>query len=216
MPADRNADDLTWNSLLSRAANGDEEAWSEIHRHYTPYVNGWCLRFGMRDDRYREDRADVTSEVFLALTRRCRKNRATGISGTARALRTFLYVLTYRRCMDVFRARAEDRQTLKAARDGFDSALDASALLELLLNDPESVEDREFLPVIRCLKTAIAALKSVHWEAFRLVVLEEKSTEEVSSRLNLSPNNVRVIRHRVGAKLKESLDQALKARLPDA
>ena len=77
------------------------------------------------------------------------------------------------------------------------------------LEDPESQLSREWdrqhdQHVARRLLELLAGdFEPTTWEAFRMLVLEGRDTEEVAVRLNISPNAVRIAKLRVMARFRQ-------------
>ena len=65
---------VTRQSLLRRAREGDEGAWSDLSRLYTPLIRGYLRRQSVPE----AEQDDLVQEILLAIVRRLADLRALG------------------------------------------------------------------------------------------------------------------------------------------
>ena len=82
--------------LLERFAHGREDAFEELVRRYGPAIKGFALRLLNS----RDEAEDVYAETFLRVA------RARGQWEDRGSVRSWLYTLARRQCLDVLRHRA--------------------------------------------------------------------------------------------------------------
>ena len=92
-PEERNATGLT--EAISRAREGDSDAWAELYRQFAPAV----FRFCRRAMPSREDAEDATSEVFLKVRGKLDQYDA------SRPFNAWLYRVAANHCWDMLRRR---------------------------------------------------------------------------------------------------------------
>jgi RNA polymerase sigma factor (sigma-70 family) len=97
-------DDPSVVALVTRAANGDKDAWNEIIERYGPLVWSICMRYRLKN----QDIEDVGQTVWLLLVEQLGKLREPA------ALPGWLATTTQRECLRVLTAarKAEDAVTL--------------------------------------------------------------------------------------------------------
>lgn len=87
--------------LVARAGRGDDDAWAEIHRRYTPLVWAVCHRFGLSD----AHAMDVAATVWLRLVERL------GHLREPEALPGWLATTTRNECLTLLRREARQVPT---------------------------------------------------------------------------------------------------------
>src|SRR5271155_318644 len=112
-------DDPSVIALVTRAANGDQDAWNEIIERYEPLVWSICTRYRLRNS----DIEDVGQTVWLLLVEQLAKLREPA------ALPGWLATTTQRECL---RALAVARKT-----EGVGTLDDALPVLDAALIEQE-------------------------------------------------------------------------------
>ena len=183
-------------SLIYGALNFDGEAWErqdawcQIVQIYSPLVEHWCRRRGLRDDEV----ADLCQEVFKDLIgslARFRKEKA------GDSFRKWLRTMTEREIIDHYR------------KQGRDPVEPLPAGVEDTLPFPERNGEEEATEKCTLLMNSLELLKSRFAEetlrAFWLHV-EGKAADDIAKELNCNRGNVHVAVHRVKRAIKEKME----------
>ncbi len=152
---------------------------------YTPLVQNWLIRAGVRG----ADIEDLSQEVFRALV--------TGLADFRRdrpgdSFRAWLYGITRHRFLKHFDRAGRTPQ----ASGGTDAHLRLQQVAESETTDDQGAGDKQAL-YQRALDLVRGRFEEKTWEAFRLVVIESYSPDEVASRLGISPAAVRKHKSRI-------------------
>lgn len=182
-------------SLLERLRLGpDPDSWQRLVDLYAPLVAGWLRALGVQP----ADRDDLTQEVLTTLVRELPQFRHNLRAG---AFRRWLRGIVLNRLRSFRRAR----QPIPVSGDpSLEQALD-------LLEEPDSDlsrrwdEEHDRHVVRRLLELIEPEFEPATWQAFQLVVLEEKATREAAAALSLSPNAVRIAKSRVLARFRQEI-----------
>jgi RNA polymerase sigma-70 factor, ECF subfamily len=168
--------------------------WPRFVTLYAPVVRRWGLRAGLPTD----DADDLLQQVCLDVWRGITTFRREDGSFTA-----WVYTIARRRLIDFHRRQGRQADAVggtdflqrlqrePAPEDSAPAGLPSEALSPLVRRALDLVR-REFEP-----RT---------WEAFRLVVVEEKATADVAAALGMSPAAVRQAKSRVLRRLRAVLD----------
>lgn len=173
---------LTESSLVERARSGDASAYRELITRLAPAVRAYAKR------RLGQEAAveDFTQDALLAFVEAVEKDR---IEDPARAASFALGI-----CHNLARERAKVRDRRRSAVERFGDFADAATTHEPLLLDRARLED--------CLSYLTGRAQRVLHGSYFL----EDSDAEIAARMELSPANVRVIRHRSIAALRECVE----------
>lgn len=106
--------------LLPRCRRGDEDAYMEIYRLFSPMLYGTALRMLRRA----EEAEDVVQETFVRLVEKADELRAESAGGWLRRV-------TINRCLDVLRRRRRWREDELFELAGRDPAASRPASLDL-------------------------------------------------------------------------------------
>jgi RNA polymerase sigma factor (sigma-70 family) len=183
----------TQQSLLFQAQQGDASAWQHLARIYRPLILTWQRRQGLAD----ADAEDLTQEVLLAVLKNLSGFSHSGQPG---AFRSWLKTIAINRTRDAWRARAA-RHT----------ATGDSAVMEQLqrLEDPDNelsrAWDREH---DRYVIHSLLDLMQLEFEtstltAFRRLMLDGNSVDQVGQDLGMSAGAVYMAKSRVLKRLRE-------------
>lgn len=168
--------------LARRIADGDAAAEAELCRRFAPRIQLYGLKH-LRD----EDRArDLVQSVLVAVLEAARARR---IDDPERIDR---FVLGTSRNL-ALRRRAADTRAEPTEPAGLDVA---GALPALDALDVEAL--------LRCLQQVESRARTVLYLAFS----RDKSADEIAEVLAMTPGNVRVVRHRAVAQLRDCLGVA--------
>lgn len=183
-------------SLLERVRCQDQAAWQELVRLFGPLVFRWCRSSGLSP----EDAADVGQDVFrsvfvsLPTFRRDRPGQS---------FRSWLRTVVRSRICDATRAKrlpsagGSDNQAL--LNDTPDAMSDA----------PSSDDDVEEKTLIyrRALEIVRARVTEKSWQAFQLVVLEERPVDVAAQQLGMTPNSIYLVKSRMMRQLRDLLEE---------
>jgi RNA polymerase sigma-70 factor (ECF subfamily) len=184
---------VTRQSLLRRAREGDEGAWSDLSRLYTPLIRGYLRRQSVPE----AEQDDLVQEILLAIVRGLPTFEHSGRRG---AFRAWLRAVAYNHSCNYWRSPARRLSTLSATM-----AEETLARLE----DPENSlhrfwEEEHDQYVFRCLIDLIELeFEPTTVRAFRRVALEGASGAEVAGELGMTLAAVYASRSRVLKRLKE-------------
>lgn len=189
----------TSDSLLADACAGTERAWWRLVRNYSSMIFAWAKYAQLQD----ADASDVLQEVLFSVHRKLGDFRHTT---KARAFRAWLWTITRRKIIDVYRTKGtavtlppEVWNLLQGSPPDDDKPAvtpeQATARAELN-RQLESIRP-EFAPHI--------------WQAFWRTAVDGETAPDVASELGMTANAVRVAKHRVLSRLraaqKPNLDQ---------
>jgi RNA polymerase sigma-70 factor (ECF subfamily) len=181
-------------SLLERLNDqADGDAWRKMVAIYTPLIHGWLRRSGLTE----ADAEDLTQDVLSIVVRELPAFRYNQRRG---AFRNWLRTITLNRLRQLWRSRRIRPDAVGGSRfAGFlDELSDASSGLS-------RVWDREHDRHVarKLLSWVEPEFQPTTWLAFRLTVLEGKSTETVAVELGLTVNAVLIAKSRVLKRLRE-------------
>ena len=181
-------------TLLQRLRANEAEAWRSMVELYTPVVQHWCARGGVRG----ADAEDVLQEVFQAAARGLssfrREKAGDTFRGWLRGITRNLVLLHFRRAGRQPRARGGSDAFVQ-----LQEVADAAALPD---EDPEpeiSALYRRALELVR------AEFEERTWNAFWLTVVESRAPDEIAVGLGVTPAAVRKAKSRVLRRLKEEV-----------
>ncbi|HEY8389227.1 MAG TPA: sigma-70 family RNA polymerase sigma factor [Parasegetibacter sp.] len=153
--------------LLQRTAEGDEYAFSDLIRHYTPIIYRQLLTFIKNAHQAQE----LTQDVFVSVWRNREKLR------TMDNFAGYIYVITRNMAIRALRSIAE--QSVEVPDNKFYK----------LLQEPDSTLELKELKAI--LLEGIQRLPERRRQVFQLSRIELLSYEEIATRLNISKSAVK-------------------------
>lgn len=154
--------------MLSRLAKGDEQAFTNIFRHYHQRVYYFALKFVEE-----QDARDVAAESFIQLW-----NKRSEFGETS-SIANFLFVATRNRCYNILRTRiTHDRKQAELI-----SQLEQTA-------EPDLFIEQVRAELIGLIKEEVAKLPARMKEIFLLSFEEGLKPAEIASRLQLSVQTV--------------------------
>jgi RNA polymerase sigma factor (sigma-70 family) len=185
--------DMTRQSLLIRARDGEQAAWDDLHTLYRPLIVGWLHRQAVAD----RDLDDLVQEIFLAVYRGLASFSHGGRPG---AFRAWLRAIALNHSCNYWRSPAR--------RVGLAGNVAAEEALRQL-EDPDSElwhfwEEEHDRHLLRCL----LEMMEIEFEpatmlAFRRVALEGTTGVEAAKELGISVGAVYTARSRVLHRLRE-------------
>jgi RNA polymerase sigma-70 factor (ECF subfamily) len=175
-------------SLLERLRQAnDGAAWSEFVHLYTPLLYGWARRAGLSED----ETADLLQDVFATLLRELPRFEYQ----PDKSFRGWMRTILLNRWRTLQRRRSP-RPVPSEQLDELPGVGDPDL--------PGEAEERREL-VRRALALIEGEFTPATWQAFRQVVVLERSPGEVAAELGLSVNAVYLARSRVLRRLREHL-----------
>ena len=184
---------VTRQSLLLRAREGDQGAWADLSRLYNPLIHGYLRRQSVPE----AEQDDLVQEILMAIVRGLPAFEHSGRRG---AFRAWLRAIAYNHSCDFWRSPARRTSTLS----------DTMAEETLLrLEDPDDSLHRFWADehdeyVLRCLIDLIELeFEPTTVRAFRRVALEGASGADVAAELGITLVAVYAGRSRVLKRLKE-------------
>jgi RNA polymerase sigma-70 factor (ECF subfamily) len=181
-------------SLLERLSDrADAEAWGRMVEIYTPLIRAWLGRAGLSAS----DADDLTQDVLSVVVRELpafEHNQRCG------AFRNWLRTIAINRLRQSWRARRH--------RPDANGGSDFGAMLRELADPTSGLSrfwDREHDRHVarRLLAWVEPEFQANTWRAFRLTVLDGKSTDEAAAELGVTPNAVLIAKSRVLKRLRE-------------
>jgi RNA polymerase sigma-70 factor (ECF subfamily) len=176
-------------SLLERLRlRPDDASWQRLVALYSPLIRDWLHRHHVQP----ADADDLTQEVLTAVVRSLPDFRHNLRPG---AFRRWLRTITVNRLRELWRQRDA------AGWTDLDTVLDR-------LEDPDSdlgrlwEEEHDRHVVRRLLELLEPEFEACTWQAFRLLVLDGRTTADVAAALGVTPNAVRVAKSRVLARFR--------------
>ena len=157
--------------LASRAAAGDDSAFTTLVTRYQPAVFRWSLMFANDPD----EAEDIAQEVFVRAHRRLSQYRSDG------SLEAWFYAVT-RRAANQMRRKAK-RRTRLALSPG------ARPAREVYTTDPGGRVDRERATAL--IHEMFSNLPPRQREIFDLIDLQGLTPAEVADRTGMKPASVR-------------------------
>lgn len=175
-------------TLLDRLRQpADQAAWERFATLYTPVLERWARKQGLRE----ADAADLVQDVLLKLVRVL----PTYERQTGRTFRAWLATVTANQCRD-FREKRATRDL--PGPDGLSGAGDRS-VIEVEEREYRAVLVRQVMDVIR------TDFDPKTWAAFAGVMVDRRPAAEVAAQLGMTANAVYLARHRVVTRLRAEL-----------
>ncbi len=177
-------------SLLLRLKDAnDQDAWSEFEGLYSPLLYRYARRRGL----CHEDAEDVRSECYTSLVRQMPRFEYRGKPGGFKA---WLKTMVGRRVIDRLRRRRE-------------RTADSELLHGLVAGEPSINElwEREWkIQHLRCcVQQASAQVSQKARDAFRMLVEDELSVDEVCTKLSMNANQIYKAKSRILALVREKM-----------
>ncbi len=174
---------------IAEFANGDDEAeWDRFVELYEPVIRQYIAGFG---DIGEADADDIVQDIFIRLVDVLRHG---GYKREKGRFRNYLAAMVRRLLIDRHR-RAKFRGA------GLETAVD-EGLLASGQPDPATIVDMRLMEarhkaaVAHVLSRTMLDARTV--AAYREYALEERPAEEVARRYNMTINNLRQTKHRIG------------------
>ncbi len=180
-------------SLLERVRANETPAWERLVSLYTPLLDRWCRHYGLQE----ADAADIRQKVFLAVAEKIGTfHPGQAVGSFRRWLRT------------ITRSKVVDHWRVEAARAAPGGSSAYEQLQRLSAPEPEDtppgLEAEEVGLLYRRAAELIARdFEERTWQAFVMVVIEDRRPADVAADLGVSTNAVYLARARVLGRLRE-------------
>jgi RNA polymerase sigma-70 factor (ECF subfamily) len=185
-------------SLLGRARDQHQDAWSQLVYLYAPLVDYWCRGWGAPSP----DADDLRQEVFQAVAAGLPAFRRDRAGDTFRG---WLRVIAQRKFLDY--CRRKQRQPDAAG------GTDAHQLMQQVPADEHGQGDDppEELKRLhhRALELVRISFEDQTWQAFWRCAVEGQAPGDVAQDMHMSPAAVRKAKSRVLRRLKDELGELL-------
>jgi RNA polymerase sigma-70 factor, ECF subfamily len=175
-----NYKDISWQDLMIKAQDGDDEAYATLLESLTPVLRAYVAK----NIREQNDVEDIVQDILLSI------HLARHTYDSTRPFNPWLFSIAKRRIIDRLRL---------LSRWSRDVILDSGDLNELNLAVDYINED---LPD---LKQTFKELSPVKRKALELIAVEGHTTKEAGAKLNLNESAFRVMYHRTLKKLRETI-----------
>lgn len=183
----------TSRTMLSGARRDDAAAWWRLVSRYSATIVAWARHSGLQD----ADASDVLQEVLIAVHRGLGRYQH---PLRIKAFRNWLWAITRRKIIDASRRR---RCMSNAAAATLEVAEDQPLYVRTESSESPKRE-LEFLGRLGDVEAMRAKFHPHVWDAFWRTTVDEQPAADVAAELGMTPGNVRVARHRVLARLRES------------
>ncbi len=192
--------------LIDAAVNPDDAAvWKTLHETYHAPLLRLCDRSGLSPDEAEE----VAQQVLIKLSQRLAKAK---FNWEATSLRGWLIEMSNRAIFEAHRRSrrgALPPQVRAVIQEWLPPALAPGS-------DGGSRERLESHLWTVCLARVRNAVKARQWQIFEAYALQGHSAAEVARRFNTTGFNVRVIRHRMVARIRKDWRQLASCPLPES
>lgn len=182
-------------SLLEAVRRTENDAgWSAFYRSYAPAIFRVARRRGVPVP----EAEDIVQQVMLTLSHHLQTFEYQRDRGR---FRTWVQRVTETKMIDAARRRrASARPALSLTHDNADCLADHSL---------QEAWEREWKlqDILHCLRECQRNIAPRTLEAFELYVIEGRSAQEVAERLDMTANQVHVIRHQIIARLRDRLEE---------
>ena len=179
-------------SLLGRAKNQDQDAWSQLVDLYGPLVHRWCRQSGLSE----EDTADVFQETFRVVARKLDTFQP---QKSIASFRSWLKTIVRTKTIDHLRRRQRNPRPT----GGTEAQMQFSQLIAPAADDSveESAAD-DALIVRRAMELIRPEFDPRNWNAFLEVAIQGKPATEVARRLNVKAQTIRQANYRIRRRLR--------------
>ena len=174
-----------WAALMTRAQDGDRDAYHALLIDITPYLRAIAARYLGRDES-----EDAVQEILLVV------HDIRHTWERARPFKPWLSTIATRRCIDMLRSRSRRAERELLFDEGFDPFEDDAP-------GPEASTERAH--AARALHDAVDDLSPRQREAVRLLHLRDLSLSEASTQSQQSIGSLKVAAHRAIKALRDSL-----------
>jgi RNA polymerase sigma-70 factor (ECF subfamily) len=197
MKADQETLRTSWTLVARLKGPDDDEAWQEFYDVYRGVIHGLAMRAGLRED----EADDVVQETMRSMVKDLPGFEADPARGKFRAW--LLNNARWRIC-DQFRKRPPAAVGSHVSPDATATTPTAERVPDPREADWEGLCDAEWEARLReqAFKELQLEVKAGQYQVFHLLVVEQKSIEEVARMVGRSRAQIYLIKHRVAGALK--------------
>jgi RNA polymerase sigma-70 factor, ECF subfamily len=193
-------------TLLHQARAGDEAAWRQLFRLYTPLVCYWCRKRGVHG----ADVDDVVQDVFQTAAKALDTFRRTRPDDTFRG---WLHGITRHKVLEFQRRRSSQPQAEGGPENERRLGVLADSHADTGAEDPTAEDDDDPKLVHDLFHTVMEMVRNEFeertWLAFWRTVIDGQRPVDVAAELNVSPAAVRMAKCRVVRRVREQLGDCL-------
>jgi RNA polymerase sigma-70 factor, ECF subfamily len=188
-------------SLLQQARAGDQNAWRQLFRLYTPLVCHWCRKRGVQG----ADVDDILQEVFQAAAKALpdfRRDRP------GDSFRGWLRGITRHKVLAFHRRRGSQPQAEGGSEMGrrLEAQADSDAGIAPLDSSEEADDSKLLHDLFRTVVEMVRMeFEERTWVAFWRTVIDGQRPVDVAAELSISPAAVRMAKCRVVRRVREQL-----------
>ncbi len=183
-------------TLLQRAIQCDEVAWTRLMSLYRPLIFHWCRNSGIPA----ADVEDVAQEVLLAISKELANFQRARDGG----FRAWVRGITRHKILDRYRRSSEPKAL---------GGTDAHRQLQEVAFDvePDGADDADEAAWLyrRALDLVRVEFTAKSWQAFWRVTVDNCPTDLVAHELGITPVAVRIAKSRVLSRLREEVGDLL-------
>jgi RNA polymerase sigma-70 factor (ECF subfamily) len=188
-------------SLLQQACAGDQAAWRQLFRLYTPLVCYWCRKRGVHG----ADVDDILQEVFQTTANALAEFRRDRPGDTFRG---WLHGITRHKVLAFHRRRGSQPQAEGGSEMG--RRLEAQADSDAGIAPLDSSEEADDPKLLHDLFHTVVEMVRMEfeertWVAFWRTVIDGQRPVDVAAELSISPAAVRMAKCRVVRRVREQL-----------
>lgn len=186
--------DQTSMSLLHRAQQNEEAAWSQLIDLYAPLINAWCKRMGLNTD----DTADVFQDTCRAVSNNLKTFVPTRSVGS---FRSWLKTIVRTKAIDHFRKLNQQ----PAGTGGTDAQLRMANVIDPLDDDDDDEEQAEqdhTLVVQRAMELIRPDFSVQNWKSFQMVAIDGLAATEVAELIGTNAQAIRQANYRIRRRLR--------------
>jgi RNA polymerase sigma-70 factor (ECF subfamily) len=182
-----------------RVQANDQAAWTRFVDLYAPLVYHWCQRAQLGP----EDTADVFQEAFRSVALHINDFRR---DRPGDSFRGWLRTITQNKIRDHFRRLRDEPR----AAGGTDANVRLHAEPDPISLEEDESEQKVVNQVLqRTLETIKGEFEPRTWQAFWLVQIDGKGTDQVGAELGMTPAAVRKAKRRVLVRLRQEMGELL-------
>ncbi|MDX1929553.1 MAG: sigma-70 family RNA polymerase sigma factor [Pirellulaceae bacterium] len=187
----------TSTSLLHQIRSGEQAAWFRFVSFYTPLIESWCRRQGIRGS---NDIEDIVQKVFVAVWKHIQEY---GRNRAENSFRAWLWTITRTKIVDHHRSSMQAQNSLNGELLGNIAAPEHAAESR---SSTESTNNRHAL-IYSALEVIKSDFSARTWAAFWQTCALGQPPSEVAQEMGMTAPAVCMCRARVLRRLRETLEQ---------
>jgi len=193
-------DQTTSLSLLERVRLRNTAAWNKLCDLYLPMVIQWCRWGAVRED----DISDISQEVFLAVSKYIDSFRR---SEKGQSFRAWLRTITKHKIIDFARGRGDEAHAAGGS-DAQRKLVDVPAIADES-TDEQVISKENAILYARAMAIVVAEFPEWYRIAFTLLVIQERSPQEVADMVDKRVSAVYNVKARILRRLRTEFTELL-------